>query len=55
MRDALLHEEVYADIQHWLSTDMKWHVKGIIESPITGAEGNKEFLICAQKNNEKTA
>ncbi len=49
VRDALLHEEVCADIQNWLSTDMKWHVKGIIESPITGAEGNKEFLICAQK------
>lgn len=49
VRDTALHEEVCADIRNWLSADMKWDVKGIIESPITGAEGNKEFLICATK------
>lgn len=49
VRDPLLHEEVCADIQNWLSTEMKWNVQGVIESPITGAEGNKEFLVCAQK------
>lgn len=49
VRDAALHEEVCADIHNWLTADMKWDVKGIIESPITGAEGNKEFLVCAAK------
>jgi 23S rRNA (cytidine1920-2'-O)/16S rRNA (cytidine1409-2'-O)-methyltransferase len=50
VRDAELHAEVCADIQAWLGTEMKWDVQGMIESPITGAEGNKEFLICAKKN-----
>jgi 23S rRNA (cytidine1920-2'-O)/16S rRNA (cytidine1409-2'-O)-methyltransferase len=27
-----------------------WHVAGIIDSPITGAEGNREFLLCAKKH-----
>ncbi len=49
VRDAMLHEEVCADIQSWLCDEMKWHVQGIIESPITGAQGNKEFLVCARK------
>jgi 23S rRNA (cytidine1920-2'-O)/16S rRNA (cytidine1409-2'-O)-methyltransferase len=26
-----------------------WLVVGLIESPITGPEGNKEFLIAAQR------
>ena len=48
VRDSALHEEVCTDIQHWLRDEMKWNVLGVIESPITGAEGNKEFLLCGQ-------
>ncbi len=49
VRDTELHDEVCADIKTWLERDMKWQVTGLTESPITGAEGNKEFLIAARK------
>jgi 23S rRNA (cytidine1920-2'-O)/16S rRNA (cytidine1409-2'-O)-methyltransferase len=47
VRDPDLHAEVCARIRHWLSDTMGWQVLGITESPITGQEGNKEFLIAA--------
>lgn len=49
VRDEALHAEVCADIQNWLREDMKWQLLGLIDSPITGAEGNKEFLVAAKK------
>lgn len=49
VRDTALHDEVCTDIKNWLGSEMKWDVKGLIESPIVGAEGNREFLICAKK------
>jgi 23S rRNA (cytidine1920-2'-O)/16S rRNA (cytidine1409-2'-O)-methyltransferase len=45
VRDPALHEEVCATIMAWLAEQPGWHVVGVTESPITGAEGNKEFLI----------
>lgn len=47
--DPGVHESVCAKISDWLRQDMGWQVQGLIESPITGQEGNKEFLIAAQK------
>jgi 23S rRNA (cytidine1920-2'-O)/16S rRNA (cytidine1409-2'-O)-methyltransferase len=37
------------DIQAWLVQDQKWLVDGTMESPIAGGDGNREFLISAQK------
>ena len=34
---------------NWLSNTMGWRVLGITESPITGQDGNKEFLIAASR------
>lgn len=48
VRDADLHQQVCADIQAWLDDFPDWTVIGISESPITGPEGNKEFLIAAR-------
>ncbi len=48
VRDAALHEEVCARITAWLP-GQGWTVLGIVESPILGPEGNKEFLIGARK------
>lgn len=45
MRDPALHEEVCARIAAWLAAQPGWRVLGIVESPILGPEGNKEFLI----------
>lgn len=49
VKDEKLHAEVCDDIRAWLENEMQWKVQGMIESPITGAEGNKEFLIAARK------
>jgi 23S rRNA (cytidine1920-2'-O)/16S rRNA (cytidine1409-2'-O)-methyltransferase len=47
VRDPALHQAVQDDISHWLDQEMGWQVRGIVPSPITGPEGNKEFVIVA--------
>jgi len=36
-------------VRGWWSQLPGWEVRGIVESPITGPEGNHEFLIGAVK------
>ena len=47
VRDKVLHDEVCERISAWIDGEDGWRVLGITESPITGAAGNKEFLIAA--------
>jgi 23S rRNA (cytidine1920-2'-O)/16S rRNA (cytidine1409-2'-O)-methyltransferase len=49
VRDPAIHTEVCARIEDWWSALPGWHVLGITPSPITGPEGNVEFLIGAEK------
>jgi 23S rRNA (cytidine1920-2'-O)/16S rRNA (cytidine1409-2'-O)-methyltransferase len=49
VRDPALHEEVCARIRAWFERQPGWSVLGIVESPILGPEGNKEFLIAARR------
>jgi len=46
VRDPVLHSRVCDDVRTWL-TEEGWKIDGIVESPITGPEGNIEFLIAA--------
>lgn len=48
VRDTLTQREVVARTGIWLGA-AGWTVKGTTESPITGGEGNVEFLLCAEK------
>jgi 23S rRNA (cytidine1920-2'-O)/16S rRNA (cytidine1409-2'-O)-methyltransferase len=48
VRDAALHERVCGEVQDWLE-GTGWRVLGVVKSPITGPEGNVEFLIAAQR------
>src|SRR5688572_12351108 len=48
VRDPVVHERVCAQAADWLCS-RGWHVAGITPSPITGPEGNVEFLIGAEK------
>lgn len=50
VRDAALHDEVCARIEAWMNGQTPWQVAGITQSPITGPEGNVEFLIAAEKH-----
>lgn len=47
VRDPDLHQAVQDDIRTWLEEEMGWPVRGIVPSPITGPEGNREFIIVA--------
>jgi len=46
VRDPAIHSRVCAEVQAWLEAQ-GWSVEGLTESPITGPEGNVEFLIAA--------
>ena len=49
VRDPAVHEAVCADIRGWLEGLPDWRVDGLTRSPITGPEGNVEFLIAATR------
>ncbi|ANU07586.1 TlyA family RNA methyltransferase [Paraurantiacibacter namhicola] len=49
VRDPALHERVCGEVRSWLEGE-GWAVDGIAQSPITGPEGNVEFLISASRN-----
>ncbi len=50
VRDAAVHRAVCARVSKWWSGLPGWRVLGIVESPITGPEGNREFLIAASRD-----
>ena len=45
VRDPAVHDEVCATIAGWLAEQPGWAVGGISPSPITGPQGNREFLL----------
>ena len=53
VRDRAVHERVCADAQAWVQSQ-GWAVLGVTPSPITGPEGNVEFLLGAQKTGDSS-
>nr|WP_295660899.1 TlyA family RNA methyltransferase [Polymorphobacter sp.] len=49
VRDPVIHERVCAEVAAWVA-GRGWRVDGIVPSPITGPEGNVEFLIAARRS-----
>lgn len=49
VRDPDLHREVCDAAAQWLAAQPAWRVEGIAESPITGPEGNREFLLVGRR------
>lgn len=52
VRDAALHTRVCDEVRGWLE-EGGWRVEGVTQSPITGPEGNVEFLISATRGFER--
>ena len=50
VRDPALHAEVCDMISLWMNAQTGWRVAGVTKSPITGPEGNVEFLIGAARS-----
>ena len=48
MRDQEVRTRVCDEICRWLREDKGWSVAGLIASPITGADGNVEFIVAAR-------
>ena len=48
VRDAAVHERVCREVSEWVAAQ-GWTVVGVTASPITGPEGNVEFLIAATR------
>lgn len=46
VRDPAVHARVCAEVVAWLE-QRNWAIDGVVESPITGPEGNVEFLVAA--------
>jgi 23S rRNA (cytidine1920-2'-O)/16S rRNA (cytidine1409-2'-O)-methyltransferase len=49
VKDEAAQRAALDGIAHWLAEDQKWSVLGTMESPISGGDGNREFLIGAVK------
>jgi 23S rRNA (cytidine1920-2'-O)/16S rRNA (cytidine1409-2'-O)-methyltransferase len=52
VRDPAVHAAVCARVRDWWAGLSGWRVLGITESPITGPEGNREFLIAAEQEGQ---
>ena len=48
VRDPDLHRQVCEQVSAWLDGRPGWTGLGVTESPITGPQGNKEFLIAGR-------
>jgi 23S rRNA (cytidine1920-2'-O)/16S rRNA (cytidine1409-2'-O)-methyltransferase len=49
VKDETIHRAICDDIASWLAGHSPWRVMGVTPSPILGGEGNKEFLLSAEK------
>jgi 23S rRNA (cytidine1920-2'-O)/16S rRNA (cytidine1409-2'-O)-methyltransferase len=52
VRDPAVHREVCENAAAWVAGQPGWSVVGIVESPILGPEGNREFLLYACRGGE---
>jgi 23S rRNA (cytidine1920-2'-O)/16S rRNA (cytidine1409-2'-O)-methyltransferase len=53
VRDPAVHERVCAEAAEWVASQ-GWSVLRVTESPITGPEGNVEFLLGAEKSGDSS-
>jgi 23S rRNA (cytidine1920-2'-O)/16S rRNA (cytidine1409-2'-O)-methyltransferase len=49
VRDPEIHRAVCDAVAVWVEARAGWSVLGIVESPIAGPAGNREFLLCARR------
>jgi 23S rRNA (cytidine1920-2'-O)/16S rRNA (cytidine1409-2'-O)-methyltransferase len=54
VRDPEIHRQVCERAAAWVAAQPGWSVVGIVESPILGPEGNREFLLYAHRDREES-
>ncbi len=50
VRDPAVHRMVCEQAAAWIAAEPGWTVVGSVESPIRGADGNREFLLYGRRN-----
>jgi 23S rRNA (cytidine1920-2'-O)/16S rRNA (cytidine1409-2'-O)-methyltransferase len=50
VRDPAIHRAVCERIAGWVGARPGWAVVGIVDSPLHGPAGNREFLLCARRD-----
>ncbi|MBX9457758.1 MAG: TlyA family RNA methyltransferase [Rhizobium sp.] len=50
LRDPSTAPDIADDLESWLNSLGGWQSLGVIPSPITGADGNREFLLAGRKS-----
>jgi 23S rRNA (cytidine1920-2'-O)/16S rRNA (cytidine1409-2'-O)-methyltransferase len=50
VRDPTVHHEVCARAAAWVAAQPGWTVVGVVESPVLGPQGNREFLLYARRS-----
>jgi 23S rRNA (cytidine1920-2'-O)/16S rRNA (cytidine1409-2'-O)-methyltransferase len=53
VRDPTVRQEVCARVAAWVEAQPGWTVAGVLESPILGPQGNREFLLYARRGREE--
>ena len=53
VHDPEIHRQVCERAAAWVAAQPGWAVVGIVESPILGPEGNREFLLYARRPREE--
>ena len=54
VHDPEIHREVCERAAAWVAAQPGWAVVGIVESPILGPEGNREFLLHGRRSGEES-
>jgi 23S rRNA (cytidine1920-2'-O)/16S rRNA (cytidine1409-2'-O)-methyltransferase len=50
VKDPAVHARVVESVKMFAERELKLACGGVIESPLLGPAGNKEFLICLRKS-----
>ncbi len=49
IRDPAIHSRVLHELEEFVANEAKLHWKQVVESPLLGPAGNKEFLTLIEK------
>jgi hypothetical protein len=54
IRDASIHERILEELQEFVGAQGNLLCRGVVESPLQGPAGNKEFLVLIEKTGTET-
>lgn len=55
LKDPSQGEKIALDLQDWLNEQASWQALGFCASPITGGDGNQEYILAGRKNKAAAA